>query len=90
MDKTIKKLVSLKRQAEALDQEMAQLRASLEAYMLDAGLDKIDSKIASITLRAAGFNNVLDTAKIKQDYQDVYEACLKQQYHKASVLVKIK
>lgn len=86
----VSELEKIERQMKELKQRSDELRSYMLEYMQQQNVGKFDSDTITITRKGSGFRSSIDSTKLKNEFADVYEKCVKFTTINESLLIKIK
>lgn len=85
-----REIVSIEREAKELKQRSEELRAGLLELMQENGVKKWEGELITITRKDGGKRQTIDTAKVKEQFPEVYAQCIKESSFSESLTIKIK
>lgn len=85
-----REIVSIEREAKELKQRSEELRAGLLELMQENGVKKWEGELITITRKDGGKRQTIDTAKVKEQFPEVYAQCIKERSFSESLTIKIK
>lgn len=78
------------KQYKDLEKQFKDMKAKIADVMYEKGVYNFDNDIMSITLKDGYVKKQVDTDKMKKEYPDVYEECLKEINVSKSITIKFK
>lgn len=78
------------RQYKDLEKQFKDMKAKIADVMYEKGVYNFDNDIMSITLKDGYVKKQVDTDKMKKEYPDVYEECMKEVNVSKSITIKFK
>lgn len=83
-------ITKLKNTQSALKEANEEIRTQIMKSMENNEIKKYENDFISITYVAPTTKNTVDTKKLKEEYTDIYNKCLKTSDVKASLRIKVK
>lgn len=83
-------IAGFQEEAATLREKEAELNAAIKDGMEKAGIPKFENDILKITYIAPTVRNSVDITKLREQWPDVAEECMKQSTVKSSIRIKVK
>ena len=83
-------VADLQKKQQELVSKNEELKEQIKKAMEDKDIKKFENDYIAITYVAPTTRNTVDSAKLKEEFTDVYNQCLKTSDVKASVRIKVK
>lgn len=83
-------VVKLQQAAAEIKEKDKQLKEGLMELMMKKGLQKYDGELINISIKDSYKRQSVDTARLKKEFAEAYNACLKESTVSATIQIKIK
>lgn len=82
-------IIKLETAIKELEAKQKEMKAGLLSLMVEHNVKKWSSDRLTITRKLDGTRKILDTAKLKKEYPDIYAECVKVSPTKGSITIKV-
>lgn len=84
----IQQIINLEMQAKMIAEQQSKMRETLLKLMSENNIKQFKSDNLTLTRKMPGYTQRLDTAKLKAEFPEIYEQCLKEIETKETIMIR--